>query len=267
MLQSSIRAAFFISSLFAPAVLAGGCKPLPLDYRWPSQADWKALNKSVSRRLVTPIALGAVCHPDQNAYNKATCTDVQSQWTNSSWHALDPWSVNYNNNTCCLNLSQPCSTDGYPAYVVKAECAESVQAAVKFTGHTGMRLIIKGTDHNFMSCLSGTLFIWTHLLQGVKIKKGDPQAKKYEGVATVNISAGMCWSEVYITVTKDKLTVIDGSDSNIRVGGLLANGGYSPISGRFGLPTDNMLEMEVITADEKHWVINEDSDADLFWAL
>lgn len=46
-----------------------------------------------------------------------------------------------------LPLNRP--APGYPAYVVLATCVQDVQRAVQFASDTGVRLIIKGTMHDF----------------------------------------------------------------------------------------------------------------------
>jgi hypothetical protein len=77
----------------------------------------------------------------------------------------------------------------------------------------------------------------------------------------------MRWGEVYAEMAKEQLTVVGGADLNVGVGGLILGGGHSPISAYYGFPADQILEMEVVTADGKHRVINEDNDSELFWAM
>lgn len=62
----------------------------------------------------------------------------------------------------------------------------------------------------------------------------------------------MHWGEVYAEVLKHNLTVIGGSELNVGIGGLIIAGGHGPVSAYYGLPADNVLEMEVVTADEQH---------------
>lgn len=126
------------------------CKPLPGDLHWPSHSEWQALNSSVSGRLIKPVPPGAVCHPSWPQFDNATCELVATQqWASSSFHYKDPETSDYNDETCLPDPSKPCSDAGYPSYVVVAANAEDVQKAVKFAKNTGVRLIVKGTGHDF----------------------------------------------------------------------------------------------------------------------
>ncbi|KAK2759779.1 hypothetical protein FQN54_002513 [Arachnomyces sp. PD_36] len=269
MFHTPVQAALLIASIFSCRAFSSACKPLPHEPGWPSRETWNALNASVAGQLVAPEPAGAVCHPEEDVYNNTLCNDIQEQWGNPSWHASSPWSVYYNDDTCIPDRSQPCSEAGYPAYVIVAERAEDVQEAVKFASRTGVRLVVKATGHDFLgrSSGAGSLSVWTHLLRGIEIRREDPQAIKYGGVAAVKIAAGMQWGEVYSEAAMHNLTVVGGSDPFVGVGGLVAAGGHSPVSAHYGFPADHVLELEVVTADGEHRIINEDSDSDLFWAM
>lgn len=74
-------------------------------------------------------------------------------------------------------------------------------------------------------------------------------------------------TDIYSFATEHNITVIGGADQNVGIGGWISGGGHSPISSRYGLGADQVLEMEVVTADGKLRTVNENNDADLFWAL
>ena len=126
------------------------CKPIPGSADWPTDSQWQALNVSVSGRLIQPIPPGAVCHEDLPQYDNASCTALASQWTDSSFHHTTPATVDYNDDACLPSSDSPCSSSGYPAYVVDAASAADVQAAVQFAAKTGVRLIVKATGHDFI---------------------------------------------------------------------------------------------------------------------
>ena len=128
------------------------CKAVPDSSGWPAEAEWNTLNQSVSGRLIAPEPAGAVCRPGRPEFNNQTCALLTQQWTNESFHAMQPASVDYNDDTCSLLFPKtPCSAAGYPAYVIAAETARDVQEGVKFAAKTGVRLIVKGTGHDIPS--------------------------------------------------------------------------------------------------------------------
>ncbi|KAF2170463.1 hypothetical protein M409DRAFT_51502 [Zasmidium cellare ATCC 36951] len=245
------------------------CKPLPGERLWPSENQWQALNRSTSGRLLVPKALCAVCHPDLQLYNNASCAALKSNWTNSLWQESNAWTSMYNDETCLPSARTPCSAVGYPAYVIEARTTADVQAGVIFAQNTGARLIVKGTGHDVSgrSAGAGALSIWTHLLQGITINREDPVATKSDGVASVKLEAGMVWGDVYKEMAKANLTVIGGADPHVGIGGWVQGAGHGPLSSLYGLGADQVWEMEVVTADGQYRVINPNSQSDLFWAM
>ena len=128
--------------------VASTCKVTPSSRNWPSQADWNALNQSVSGRLITPVPPGAVCHLLRPEFDLQACMTLKQQWSTGSYHALEPISVDYNDDTCPPNVILPCSPDGYPAYIIAAVNANDIQQGVRFAARTGVRLVVKGTGHD-----------------------------------------------------------------------------------------------------------------------
>lgn len=127
----------------------GYCKPTPTSPHWPDEAAWQTLNRSVSGRMTAPAPPGAVCHTDWPQYDEAACAEVATKWPNTSFHAFNALSADYNDETCLPHNDFPCSSSGYPAYVVSAHSAQDVQFAVRFAADTGVRLVVKGTGHDF----------------------------------------------------------------------------------------------------------------------
>jgi hypothetical protein len=129
------------------------CKATPGSPDWPSTASWSALNDSLSGRLLKPAPPGAVCHPTQPTYSPAACPAVQAGWATTIWHTDNPVSSiqnNWNNDTCLPIPTVPCSGEGYPVYVVNATCAEDVKKGVDFARKNNVRLIVKGTGHDYL---------------------------------------------------------------------------------------------------------------------
>jgi hypothetical protein len=125
------------------------CKPVPGGSKWPAIQQWNRLNETVGGRLIAPALPGAVCQPTSSVFNNDSCSELITDWSSSEWHCQNPVSVNYNDDTCLPNAMAPCSGKGYPEYVVNATRASDVQAAVRFAKKTGVRLVVKGTGHDY----------------------------------------------------------------------------------------------------------------------
>ena len=200
-----------ILHLLLPALLSFGlqahaspiherCKAVPGSPSWPSAEDWSALNASLSGQLIRPTPPGAACHPDQPSYNSATCAFVAAQWANSSFHAADPVSVDYNDDSCPPSALFPCFTNGSAAYVVNASSGAHVQAGIRFARTHGIRLIVKGTGHDFpgRSAAPDALSIWTHHLRGFDhhpafVPHGCRGCAPSVAVTIAAGQAGFCW--------------------------------------------------------------------------
>jgi FAD/FMN-containing dehydrogenase len=73
--------------------------------------------------------------------------------------------------------------------------------------------------------------------------------------------------EIYSEAAKNKVTVVGGAGLTVGIGGWITGGGHSPISSKFGLGADRVLEMEVVTADGELRTVNSTSNPGLFWAM
>lgn len=154
----TVSMVFFVVPMlaFTSTVLSGSnlqCKSTPGSEGWPSDAEWAQLNYTLSGRLIKTVPPGAVCHPEKSTFNAAMCPAVQAGWNTSIWHTHNPVSSvqnNWNNDTCLPESTDPCSGKGYPVYVVNATCADDVKKGVDFARESNIRLIVKGTGHDYM---------------------------------------------------------------------------------------------------------------------
>jgi FAD/FMN-containing dehydrogenase len=73
--------------------------------------------------------------------------------------------------------------------------------------------------------------------------------------------------DVYRFAATNNLTIVGGAEPHVGIGGWISYGGHGPVSAYYGLGADQVLEMEIVTADGVFRTVNETSDADLFWAL
>lgn len=123
-----------ILTVQASGQAADNCKVFPGDRNWPSDETWEKLNKTLGGVLIKPVPLAAACY-HENGTHDAACDAIKQRLWNYDFHHADPVSVmwnQYSNFTCLPNPATPCSSRGYPAYVVDASTVKHVQHAVNF---------------------------------------------------------------------------------------------------------------------------------------
>lgn len=88
----------------------------------------------------------------------------------------------------------------------------------------------------------------------------------------VNTSAitslgGTSTIDVFTATDAVNQTVVGGGSGTIGMGGYLTGGGHGLLSARYGLATDQVLEMEVVTPSGDIVIANACQNKDLFWAM
>jgi hypothetical protein len=250
------------------------CKATPNSPNWPSASSWANLNSSLSGKLLTPTPPGAVCHPNQPTYNASLCPTIAADWLTSAWQSENPVGTicnNFNNDTCLPNPNVTCSGAGYPVYVVNATCAEDVKKGVDFARQHDIRLIVKGTGHDYLgrSAAPNSLSIWTHHISGLSFQDGfQPKGCKFsiDGPA-ITAAAGTQMLEIDYEAHLRNLTIVGGGAGTVGVGGYLTGGGHSALSSTYGMAADQVLEMEIVSPGGEILTINECQSSDLFWAM
>ncbi len=231
---------------------------------WPDRAEWQTLRDEVGGRLVevrSPVAACAA-DPDGDACAQALA-DAQNPFLleeeagatqTTGW--LGAWAT------------------APSAYAVAAESTADVVAAVRFARLHQLRLVIKGTGHDYLgrSSAPDSLLVWTHAMRDVTLDDAFVPAACGDGVEptpAVNIGAGARWGEVYRAVSVEHGRYVQGGGCTTvgAAGGFLQGGGFGSFSKAFGTAAANMLEAEIITADGSVVVANACQNEDLFWAL
>ncbi|KAH6619091.1 hypothetical protein B0J18DRAFT_370853 [Chaetomium sp. MPI-SDFR-AT-0129] len=251
------------------------CKSFPGDPSWPTDTEWSRLNKTLQGALLQPLPPASVCYGSSPNFNADTCVFLRTQASQTSFYLDDPLSILTQwpqGNTCLLsaNPTGNCTQGGFPVYVVNATTVKHVQAAVNFARNRNIRLVIKNTGHDFVgrNAGAGSLSVWTHHLKGFEfLPEYHQPGGNYSGPAA-HVGSGLQGWEALQYAAQYNVTLVAGGCLTVGLyGGWMAGGGHSPLSSRFGLGVDQVLALQVVTADGRYETVDPETNGDLFFAL
>jgi FAD/FMN-containing dehydrogenase len=105
------------------------------------------------------------------------------------------------------------------------------------------------------------------LCEGLVIDLSGMRSVTVASDGTARVSGGARATDVLAVTDPLGLAAVTGSVGAVGMAGLTLGGGYGPLIGRFGLALDNLIAAEVVLADGRVVLANDDSEAELFWAL
>jgi len=264
--QDGVKRRKFISYLGGASVLFSGSRAIALEQTgttnaagsqpWPTQLEWSELEKQVGGRLIRP----------QLAWGPGAPKDVFDKLKNPFYNEENPGATQ---STGWFNGWNSAASP----YAVAAETPEDVAAAVNFARVKGIRLVVKGTGHDYLgrSCAPDSLLVWTHPMREVTahddfLPEGAPEGTPTQHALT--IEAGARWLEAYTAATHAGRYVQGGGCTSVGAcGGFTFGSGYGSFSKRYGTGSGGILEVEVVTADGSIVRANHYQNTDLFYAL
>ena len=147
-----------------------------------------------------------------------------------------------------------------PALVVQPSSARDVAAAVAFAREHSLLVSVKGGGHN----IAGTALVEDGLtldMSAMRELMVDPRER------VAHVGPGCRLQDVDRATQAHGLATVLGFISEVGVAGLTLGGGLGYLTRRFGWAVDNLLEVEVVTADGEIRTASRSENPDLFWAL
>ena len=150
--------------------------------------------------------------------------------------------------------------DRRPAAIARCLGAADIAAGIAFARANSLALSIKGGGHNIagLAVCDGGLTLDLSLMRGVWV---DPAAR------TARAQAGCLLGDVDRETQLHGLAAVLGFVSNTGIAGLTLGGGFGYLTRRFGWTSDNVLSMDLVTADGRFVRASERENPDLFWGL
>jgi len=150
--------------------------------------------------------------------------------------------------------------DRRPAMVARCLGVADVIACVRFAREHNLLLCVKGGGHNIagLAVADGALMLDMSLMRGVWV---EPNRR------VAHAQAGCLLGDVDRETQLHGLAAVLGFISLTGVTGLTLGGGIGYLTRRWGWTADNILGMDVVTADGRLVRASGDENADLFWGL
>jgi len=150
--------------------------------------------------------------------------------------------------------------DRRPALIAKCAGAADVIAAVRFAREQNLIFSIKGGGHNVTgnAVCEGGLVIDPSRMRSIRV---DPVS------LTVRAEAGVLGAEIDQETQAFGLSTPVGSVSSTGIGGLTLGGGQSWLASKHGLAIDNLLSVDIVTADGRLRTASATEHEDLFWGI
>jgi FAD/FMN-containing dehydrogenase len=150
--------------------------------------------------------------------------------------------------------------DRKPALIVRCRTTKDVVAALAFARREGLEVSIRGGGHNVAgrAVTNGGVMIDLAEMKGIAI---DPDR------STATVEGGVIWAELNDAAAEHGLAVTGGAISTTGIAGYTLGGGLGWLMAKYGLAADNLLAVELVTAEGEVLDVDATSHPDLFWAL
>src|SRR5262245_31244729 len=150
--------------------------------------------------------------------------------------------------------------DRRPRLIARCIGPADVVAAVRFARDHDLEIAIRGGGHN----VAGTAVCD----EGIVIDLSAMRAVRVDRThRTAWVQGGALWGDVDHETQAHALATTGGIVSHTGVAGLTLGGGVGWLMRKDGLTIDNLLAVDIVTADAELLHASEDEHPDLFWAL
>jgi FAD/FMN-containing dehydrogenase len=150
--------------------------------------------------------------------------------------------------------------DRRPALIVRCAGAADVIAAVQFARTHNLLVAVRGGGHGVAghAVCDGGLMIDLSRMKGLRV---DPVRR------TIHAQPGLTGGEFDRETQAFGLATPLGYISTTGIAGLTLGGGYGWLSRSYGLASDNLLSVDLVTADGQFLTASATEHPDLFWGV
>ena len=152
------------------------------------------------------------------------------------------------------------SIDRRPALIARCAGVADVIATVRFARESGLVPAVRGGGHSFpgLSVCDGGVVIDLGLMKGIRV---DPAGR------TVRAQAGVLLGELDRETQAFGMAVPAGIVTHTGLAGLTLGGGIGWLMRKYGLTIDQLLSVDLVTADGQLVKASATENPDLFWGV
>jgi FAD/FMN-containing dehydrogenase len=150
--------------------------------------------------------------------------------------------------------------DKCPALIVRCTGPADVIDAVKFAREHDLLVSVRGGGHN----VAGNALCDNGMVIDLSQMKGIRVDLKSE---TARAQAGVTLGELDRETQVFGLSVPSGIVTTTGIAGLTLGGGFGYLARKYGLSIDNLISVDMVTAEGEFLTASETENEDLFWGL
>lgn len=150
--------------------------------------------------------------------------------------------------------------DRHPAAIIKVANRDDVARVVNLARESGLELAVRSGGHSVVghSVSEGGIVLELSNMKDLQIE---------EESRTAWAETGLTAGEFTAIAAEHGLAVGFGDTGSVGIGGITLGGGVGYLVRKYGLTIDSLLAAEVVTADGQIRHVDEQTHADLFWAI
>ena len=152
------------------------------------------------------------------------------------------------------------SIDKRPGLIARCAGASDVMHCINFARENKVLVAVRGGGHNIGGnavCDDG-LVIDLSRMKGLRV---DPARR------IARAEPGLTWGEFDRETQAFGLATTGGQISTTGIAGLTLGGGWGHLARQYGLSSDNLLSVDLVTASGRFLTASATENADLFWGL
>ena len=169
---------------------------------------------------------------------------------------LLPGSVDYDTGRRIWNGA----IDRRPAAIARCAGVADVAAAVRYARERDLLVAVRSGGHGVggQALCDGGLVIDLSPMRGIRVDRA---------ARTARAETGVLWGELDRETQLFGLATVGGIVTHTGIAGLTLGGGIGWLMRKYGATVDNLLSVDVMTADGELVTASEDHNPDLFWGI